>query len=144
MYIRTRAFNAWDAMIQRCSNPNNPKYRDYGGRGIQVCTEWRVFANFLKDMGEPALGQSLDRRNNQLGYSKANCRWADASTQNLNKRPRKDSKSGISGVRWIQARGYWVTHITKHSIDRQIYYGPDFFEACCARKAWEAANARTS
>src|SRR4051812_21790038 len=44
---RTRTYNSWDNMVQRCTNPNRPEYEFYGGRGITVCEHWRDFANFL-------------------------------------------------------------------------------------------------
>jgi hypothetical protein len=73
-------------MIQRCTNPKNPGWDDYGGRGITVCDHWRSFENFLADMGEPADGQSLDRANNALGYDAANCRWTSGIAQANNTR----------------------------------------------------------
>lgn len=69
-------YRVWGAIIQRCTNPNNPAYEDYGGRGITVCERWKLFENFIEDMGRrPAPGLQLDRRRNNEGYSKDNCRW---------------------------------------------------------------------
>lgn len=82
----TRAHNTWNGIIQRCTNPNTPQYDDYGGRGISVCDEWRDFANFLSDMGQPPKGCSIERKDNNAGYSKANCIWADRKTQQRNRR----------------------------------------------------------
>lgn len=58
----------------------------YGARGITVCPEWSSFERFFSDMGEAPTGKSLDRRDNNLGYSKANCRWATTLQQNQNQR----------------------------------------------------------
>lgn len=73
-------------MQQRCDNPNNLKYADYGGRGIGVCDRWRDFENFLADMGERPPGTSLDRIDNDRGYAPGNCRWATRRDQMANQR----------------------------------------------------------
>lgn len=84
---RTEAWNTWVNMIQRCSNSNHPDYEYYGGRGIEVCADWLDFLNFLRDMGErPTSKHTLDRINNNLGYSKSNCRWATRKEQSMNTR----------------------------------------------------------
>ena len=84
----TRVYRIWNAMRQRCHNPNQPHYERYGARGIAVCDEWRQsFGAFLADMGEPPTdGHSLDRIDNDLGYSPSNCRWATAKEQRANRR----------------------------------------------------------
>lgn len=79
-------FAAWRNMKQRCTNPKNPAYPNYGGRGITVCDRWMVFENFLADMGKRPDGTSIDRVDNDAGYSKENCRWTDRATQSRNKR----------------------------------------------------------
>lgn len=86
-YKGTRIYNTWSHIIDRCHNPNNVRYADYGGRGITVCERWREnFLNFLEDMSEMPEGLTLDRENNALPYSKENCRWADHVEQNRNRR----------------------------------------------------------
>lgn len=82
----TRAYYTWSAMIQRCCNKCNPGYKNYGGRGITVCQRWRQFANFYADMGDPPPGFSLERRDNDRGYSSRNCCWATRKEQNRNTR----------------------------------------------------------
>jgi hypothetical protein len=82
----TPTWLSWQAMQQRCHNPNAGNYHKYGARGITVCDEWREsFEAFLSDMGPRPLGTTLDRRKNHLGYFKDNCRWATAVEQNRNR-----------------------------------------------------------
>jgi hypothetical protein len=90
----SRLYRVWGQMIQRCTNPNNNAYRNYGGRGITVCAEWRDFSTFEADMAPSwQEGLTLDRVDNSLGYSKSNCRWATRSEQIRNRRPRSEWSS---------------------------------------------------
>ncbi len=84
--VKSRAYDAWSAMRVRCLNPKDARYKWYGGRGISICKSWDSFVSFFDDMGEPGTGQSLDRIDNSMGYSKSNCRWASIAQQNSNKR----------------------------------------------------------
>lgn len=84
----TAEYATWGRIKERCYNPNNPRYKDYGGRGITICSEWKDdYVRFLADMGpRPSPEHSIDRRDNDLGYSKANCYWATHQEQNSNTR----------------------------------------------------------
>lgn len=73
-------------MLTRCSNPNNPKYKDYAGRGIQVCWRWLSFENFFADMGVRPPGTTLGRVNNDGDYEPSNCEWQTPTTQSRNRR----------------------------------------------------------
>ena len=84
---RSSIYKIWNGMMMRCSNYNNPKYRYYGKRGIEVCEEWHDFTNFYKDMGDrPSKKYQLDRIDNSKGYSKENCHWATSKENNDNRR----------------------------------------------------------
>ena len=84
----TPTYRVWNGMTQRCLNPKNGRWDDYGGRGITVCERWQIFENFVADMGERPEGETLDRYPNQNGnYEPGNCRWATAEQQGQNKRP---------------------------------------------------------
>jgi hypothetical protein len=83
-------------MLERCDDPKSASYKWYGARGISVDdARWFEFANFRADMGERPPGKTLDRRDNDLGYSKANCRWATPKQQTDNRRSAQRQRSAI-------------------------------------------------
>ena len=83
-----RIYNCYRGIKARCTNPKDPQWYLYGGRGIKVCRRWLAsFENFLADMGEqPSNKHSIDRIDSNKGYNKANCRWATTKEQANNKR----------------------------------------------------------
>lgn len=84
----TKEHQTWVKMRQRCGNPNDPSYPRYGARGIAVCEEWqRSFAAFFRDMGAaPSAKHSIERVDNDRGYSPDNCIWALHVVQVRNRR----------------------------------------------------------
>lgn len=81
---------AWKNMNARCNNINHPDFENYGARGIKVCQRWKnSFAAFLADMGPRPISyerMSLERRNNEEGYSPENCTWSPLRLQSANRR----------------------------------------------------------
>lgn len=86
--IHTRLYTIWGNMCNRCSNPNNPAWDRYGGRGITVCDEWKnyeCFRDWAKGNGYTD-ELTIDRIDNSKGYNPSNCRWVDNYVQANNKR----------------------------------------------------------
>jgi hypothetical protein len=97
-------------MIQRCTNPRNHRFKDYGARGIIVCEKWRSsFKEFLGDMGPRPVGKTLDRFPDVNGnYDPGNCRWASRTEQDLNKRNTRRLVFGgksLTAKEWAGIRG---------------------------------------
>jgi hypothetical protein len=113
-------YGVWKQMIQRCENPKNPAYHNYGGRGISVCEEWHDFEAFFSDMGDRPKGYSIDRIENDKGYSKENCKWSTMSEQlNNTRRNRMVTLNGRTQTmeQWSQETGIgW--HTLRQRIDR--------------------------
>ncbi|MGH1111231.1 AP2 domain-containing protein [Bacillus paranthracis] len=133
---RTPEYYSWASMISRCYNENHTSYPHYGGRGVNVCNEWRNdFLNFLKDMGQRPEGTTLDRIDPDGDYCKENCRWADLSTQARNKRPLGEIKH--VGVTFDKGTGKYRARLTHKG---KVYNAPScstLEEAIQARKELE-------
>jgi len=103
----TRIYRIWCGILKRCFDKKSPGYKYYGARGIGVSEKWKSFPNFFNDMGHPPFGCSVERKNNNEGYSKDNCKWATIKEQNNNKRNiRKITYQGIT-----MNMTEWANHI---------------------------------
>ena len=105
----TPEYLVWSQMKQRCFNKNCYRYEYYGGRGITVCDRWETsFPNFILDMGKrPSNKYSVERIDNNKGYSPENCKWATMQEQKMNTRLNKNNKSGYNGVSFHKASNKW-------------------------------------
>ena len=139
---KTPEYKTWQHIKDRCFNKKNKGFKNYGGRGITVCDEWREsFSSFYRDMGQrPSKKHSIDRIDNEKGYYKDNCRWADRITQNNNQRLRKDNKSGFKGVCWDKSKNMFAAYISVNS--KRILVGTfkTIKEAIEERKKAESKN----
>ena len=121
--LRThRLYSIWGEMIRRCTNIKHKRYKDYGGRGIQVCERWLDIENFIEDM-YPSWeeGLTLDRIDVNGNYEPDNCRWTTREVQARNTRElMSTNKSGYRGVCWHKRDKVWVAQIVINKSRRQL------------------------
>ncbi len=115
----TSEHNSWAQMKDRCLNINNVNFKYYGGRGITVCDKWKnSFITFYNDMGpKPSKDHSLDRIDNNKGYSKNNCRWATKLEQVQN----RNSIKYITYNKMTLNLKDWSRFITKNKNTSLVY-----------------------
>jgi hypothetical protein len=107
----TRTYEIWTGMIKRCTNPKHPFYSMYGGRGITVCERWLKFENFFEDMGECPPLLTLERKDNNFGYSPDNCIWATPKEQARNRRSNRIvTVRGVTGCVAELCERFGVSH----------------------------------
>ena len=124
-------------MRQRCNNRKNKSYKYYGERGIRICERWNKFENFLEDMGEAPKELTLERKDNDKGYSKDNCMWANWYKQNINRRTSVKNKSGTKGVCWRKDHKVWQVYIQDNGKAKHIGTFTDLEKAIEARRVAE-------
>ncbi len=116
-------YKTWLNMVQRCTNAGLRYFKNYGGRGIQVCERWRSFANFLSDMGRrPGPRMTIERIDNDAGYEPGNCRWASRKEQNRNKRTNVIVTAfgrSMTLVEWSELTG--IPYFTLHARRRRSW-----------------------
>ena len=136
---KSAEYAAWISMNQRCNNPKNRYYYNYGGRGISVCERWTAsFESFYSDMGDrPTRYHSIERIDNECGYDPTNCKWATRTEQQHNTRLQVNNKTGVNGVRLPKQRKKYVANITVNSKLKYIGSFSSLTDAANARKEAE-------
>lgn len=133
---KSRAYDIYHGMLQRCENPKVKSFAYYGARGIAVCNEWKGekgFLTFLNDMGEPpSFHHSINRINNNENYSKENCLWSLQVEQARNKRNSvkltKDGKTQTA-AEWARELG-----LGEDTIHRRVRSGWSVEECLSSKK----------
>jgi hypothetical protein len=110
----SETYYRWTDMKTRCLNKNSTSYPRYGGNGVIICDRWiHSFENFLEDMGECKKGMTLDRIDNDKGYSKENCRWVPKSAQSRNRKCVKFDMEKARYIRFLVKNNFKQTEIAK-------------------------------
>lgn len=117
----------WSSIRQRCLNPKNPAFKNYGARGIGIDQRWDKFKNFMHDMGIPANGWTIDRIDNDLGYSIENCVWSKRIAQTRNRRNTKIYE--IDGGKYTLKEYSILKNLNYNSIKTRIQKGMTIEEA---------------
>lgn len=127
-FSKEKLYAVWNSMKNRCFNKNNKAYIDYGGRGISICSEWNSNYSHFKEWSLNngyKDGLTIDRKNNDLGYSPENCRWVDSFIQANNRRciALKAGVSGIKGIHYAKRHKNkkWSVNITENK--KKIFLG---------------------
>lgn len=139
---RVRLYSIWKNMIERCYREDYKEYYLYGGRGITICNDWlndfdsfytwAINNNYKIDFTKNRNDISIDRIDNDKGYSPENCRWVNNIVQARNKRLYSTNKTGVSGIRNYK-NGYRVL-ISVNSKHKHIGCYKTLEEAIKARK----------
>jgi hypothetical protein len=132
----TGTYRSWQAMICRVTRPDlHPAYAH-----VQIDPRWLAFEAFYLDMGERPEGCQIDRIKGSEGYFKGNCRWATRAHNSQNRKLFSNNTTGRNGVQWSKQRQRWQVIAIVGGKPKQLYWGNDFFEACCVRAAFEVST----
>lgn len=128
----SRTYRSYYNMINRCTNSNDKRYLDYGGRGITICQRWLdSFENFLEDMGECPGRLTIDRIDNDKGYEPGNCRWTTMKEQNRNRRDNKLTLCKANRIREFKWAG-----ISTKDLAEQFNVHTSMISYICNNKSW--------
>lgn len=137
---RRPLYHTWQSMIARCEKEWSQSWEYYGGRGIKVCNRWLDYTNFEADMSPKPAGLTLERKDNERGYSPDNCKWATPLEQRHNQRKqkmRRDNSSGWTNIRQLKS-GKWELRGT-NGVSFGTFESPSL--AVAAKSAqWYAEN----
>lgn len=135
-------YKTWRGMINRCYNPKDPNYHNYGHRGVKIYSGWlddfSAFTKWALDNGwSTSCGLSIDRINVNGDYEPSNCRWADYFTQNANRRINSNNKSGVTGVSYERKSGKWKAQMVRRGVKVLDEHFTKIEDAIEARKKCE-------
>lgn len=141
---KTAIYSVHNAMMNRCYNPKNPAYKNYGGRGIKVCDRWHDVQNYIQDIGaRPSPEYSIDRIDNDGNYEPDNIRWATNAEQNQNRRQfrtvnghKKPKTTTYFGVAYLESRSKFRADIT---YNKQSYFLGHYDDVEQAALAYDCA-----
>lgn len=136
-----KGYQVHNDMMRRCYNERTSGYQNYGGRGLTVCEEWLDVVGFISWFDSNYIeGFTLDRIDNDKGYTPDNCRFADKVTQAINRRMKKGNTSGYVGVSYHKGTGRWSTSVGVNYETLYIGLFPTIEEAVQARDNYIIEN----
>ena len=138
-----RMYDTWLNMLDRCYNKNSKRFNDYGGRGIKVCGEWLDIKNFVDWVDNKSNweeGLTLDRIDNDKGYSPDNCTFSTKTIQSINQRKRSTNTSGYVGVSWYAKMSKWGARVSIFKKEKHIGTFKTKEEAVLARDNYIIEN----
>jgi hypothetical protein len=136
----TKIYYVWRGIKKRCENPSEPGYKNYGGRGIKVCSRWASFENFYEDMGDAPDGMSIDRIDVNGDYEPGNCRWATRVTQQNNTRANRMIE--YDGRRMTLAEWARESGLPYHVVRKRLNKGWEISSALTTPKSEAHSHAR--
>lgn len=128
----TKTYKSWTGMIERCENPENKNYKNWGARGIRVCKEWREsFERFYDDMGERPDGLTIERVDVNGDYEPKNCKWASRAEQTRNRRYCKLDADKAERIREKRSNG-----MTFRQLSDEFGISSSHAKRVCDGKSW--------